>query len=165
MSGEQRIKEPHSTIKIRFQDCDPFGHLNNAAYINYFINAREDHLQQFYGIDIYERQKNTNENWFITKNQIAYFQPSGIMEDVTIKTRLLRFTNNSILIEGVMLDADAAKLKSVIWIEFRYVNVESGRLARHPDDLIALLTAIQYTESKPIAEQFDDRLKQIKFRA
>ncbi len=31
-----------SKTKIRFQDCDPFNHLNNAAYINYLINARED---------------------------------------------------------------------------------------------------------------------------
>ena len=165
MSYENYTNEPHSKVKIRFQDCDPFGHLNNAAYIDYFINAREDHLQQFYHIDIYERQKNTNENWFITKNQIAYFQPSGIMEEVTIKTRLLRFTTNVILIEGLMLDAEAGTLKSVIWIEFRYVNVETSRLARHPDDLIELLTAIQYTESEPIAEQFDDRLKQIKSRS
>ena len=164
MGTVQYTKEPHSKVTIRFQDCDPFGHLNNAAYINYFINAREDHLQQFYSIDIYERQKDTKENWFITKNQIAYFQPCGIMEEVTIKTRLLRFTNNVILIEGLMLDAAGEKLKSVIWIEFRYVNVETGRLARHPDDLVSLLTAVQYTETEPIAEQFDDRLKQIKSR-
>ena len=26
-----------STVKIRFQDCDPFNHLNNAAYLNYFV--------------------------------------------------------------------------------------------------------------------------------
>ena len=30
-----------STVKIRFQDCDPFNHLNNAAYLNYFVNARD----------------------------------------------------------------------------------------------------------------------------
>ena len=41
-----------SNMKIRFQDCDPFNHLNNAAYLNYFMNAREDHLIENYGIDI-----------------------------------------------------------------------------------------------------------------
>jgi acyl-CoA thioester hydrolase len=28
-------KELESTAVIRFQDCDPFGHLNNARYIDY----------------------------------------------------------------------------------------------------------------------------------
>ena len=26
-----------SNTKIRFQDCDPFNHLNNAAYLNYVL--------------------------------------------------------------------------------------------------------------------------------
>ena len=43
------IQEPESKVAIRFQDCDPFAHLNNAKYIEYFINAREDHLIQAYG--------------------------------------------------------------------------------------------------------------------
>ena len=43
-----------STVKIRFQDCDPFNHLNNAAYLNYFVNAREDQILEQYGIDIYK---------------------------------------------------------------------------------------------------------------
>ncbi len=29
-----------SKVLIRFSDCDPFNHLNNARYIDYFINAQ-----------------------------------------------------------------------------------------------------------------------------
>ncbi len=162
MSFDQFTKEPFSKTIIRFQDCDPFGHLNNAAYINYFINAREDHLKHFYGFDVYAHHKETNENWFITKNQIAYFQPSEIMEEVLIKTRLLRLTNNMVLIEGLMFDAAGEKLKSVIWMEFRYVNTATGRLARHTDTIMELLTAVQYSGEQAIAENFDERLKQMK---
>ena len=50
-------KELESTVKIRFQDCDPYGHLNNGAYINLFINAREDQLESHYNFDIYEYSK------------------------------------------------------------------------------------------------------------
>ena len=46
-----------STTKIRFQDCDPFNHLNNGSYINYFINHREDQLIIHYDIDIYDMAK------------------------------------------------------------------------------------------------------------
>ena len=162
MNTDHYTKEPHSKTIVRFQDCDPFGHLNNAAYINYFINAREDHLKLFYGFDVYRHHKEKNENWFITKNQIAYFQPCGIMEEVLVKTRLLRMTNNVVLIEGLMFDTAGEKLKSVIWIEFRYVNTATGRLARHPENLMELLAAVQYTDGQPITENFDERLKQVK---
>ena len=37
---------------IRFPDCDPFNHLNNSRYLDYFINAREDHLIKFHQFNI-----------------------------------------------------------------------------------------------------------------
>ncbi|MDA8650906.1 thioesterase, partial [Flavobacteriaceae bacterium] len=48
---ENKILE--SKAIVRFQDCDPFNHLNNAAYLNYLVNAREDQLMEAYGINIY----------------------------------------------------------------------------------------------------------------
>ncbi len=45
-------KTPHSLYTIRFTDCDPFGHLNNGRYIDYLLNAREDHLKTEYGVDL-----------------------------------------------------------------------------------------------------------------
>ena len=43
------IKEIATTVKIRFSDCDPIGHLNNVKYLEYMLNAREDHVEEFYG--------------------------------------------------------------------------------------------------------------------
>ena len=43
-----------SQTKIRFQHCDPFNHLNNGSYIDYFMNHREDQLIMHYDIDIYK---------------------------------------------------------------------------------------------------------------
>ena len=42
-----------SKALIRFPDCDPFNHLNNARYIDYFINAREDHIIANLNFNIY----------------------------------------------------------------------------------------------------------------
>ena len=53
----ETLKEPESRVIVRFQDCDPFGHLNNSRYLDYLINARKDHLVAAYGFDIYERAK------------------------------------------------------------------------------------------------------------
>lgn len=75
MDNKNFEKELTSKVIIRFQDCDPFGHLDSARYIDYFINAREDHLAQYYDFDIYKRQKELNEDWVVTKHQIAYISP------------------------------------------------------------------------------------------
>ena len=41
-----------SFYTVRFSDCDPLRHLNNARYIDYMLNAREDHLKEHYQMDL-----------------------------------------------------------------------------------------------------------------
>ncbi len=152
-------KEPETKIAIRFQDCDPFGHLNNARYIDYFVNAREDHLADYYDLDIYERQRRTKTNWVVAKTKIAYIFPVIFRETVTIKTRLIRFTENSLLMEGVM-SGKKGDLKSVIWIEFRYFDLAKGKPGRHPDNLMELFDRI--TIKGINTDSFDSRVRDIR---
>lgn len=160
MANTDIQKEPESLVTVRFHDCDPFGHLNNTKHIEYFITAREDHLKDFYGFDIYERSNQTNENWYITKTQIVYFAPAMLMEHVRIKTRLINFSSISILIEGIMTDESAAQIKSIAWIEFRYVNLTANRLARHPAELLSFLESIRFNAEG--IDSFDKRTQIIK---
>ncbi len=74
------VKEPESTAEIRFQDCDPFGHLNNARYIDYFMNARTDQIAEYYGLQLL--QEGQSKSWVVTKSQIVYFVPAKLMETV-----------------------------------------------------------------------------------
>ena len=34
------IQTPETIHRVHFQDCDMLGHLNNARYLDYFLNAR-----------------------------------------------------------------------------------------------------------------------------
>ena len=61
--------------KVRFQDCDPFNHLNNSSYIDYFMNAREDQILENYQLDIYEHLRTTGQAWVVASNQISYIKP------------------------------------------------------------------------------------------
>lgn len=151
--------EPISDVVIRFQDCDPFGHLNNARYIDYFINVREDHLLNHYDLDIYERQKQSNKNWVVAKTKIAYLFPVVFREKVSVLTRLIKYTDNSLLMEGVMLDKKRMAIKSIIWIEFRHFDLKKVKLARHSDELMELFNGISIKGIN--TESFDVRVKQI----
>lgn len=97
MNALPRVLE--TKTKIRFQDCDPFNHLNNAAYINYFNNAREDQLIENNGIDIYHMARKEGKSRVTASNQIAYLRPAFLMEEVIIESQLLHYTDSQILVE------------------------------------------------------------------
>lgn len=161
MESRNAVKEPCSEIVVRFQDCDPFGHLYNARYIDYFINAREDHLAEHYDLDIYERQKTCEENWLITKHQIAYVYPVLYREPVLITTTLLTFTENSILMEGIMSGTTPKTLKSVIWTQFKYFSFLTGKPTRHPKDIMLLFESIARS-GEVDHSNFDLRVQQLR---
>ena len=138
LSSPVLTKMPESMMVARFQDCDPFGHLNNARYLDYFLNAREEHLAQHYNFHIYDHTKQTNEGWVVTNTQISYLRPVGVMEEVLVRTCLLQFTDTTITIEGVMLDPKMLKLKSLCWMQFTYVSLATGRSITHPKTLLTL---------------------------
>lgn len=135
-------KQLESTAQIRFQDCDPFRHLNNARYTDYFMNARFDQLLQFYNFNLFEVAEKTNHGWVVTKNHTAFLSPVTMLEQVIIRTQLIEMTENRITVEGVMLDNNARRVKAVTWIEFTFVNLLTGRTANHTDDLMNLFRAV-----------------------
>ena len=157
------VKEPESTVVIRFQDCDPFRHLNNARYIDYFMNAREDHLAQFYNFRIFDVVQQTNHGWVVTKNQIAYLSPAAVQEQVIIRTQLIQMTENSLVVEGIMLNQTARRLKAVCWIEFQYIDLLAGRSATHPDDMMDFFRAV-VVEDVFAADSFNERVAALSAR-
>ncbi|WKZ48032.1 MAG: acyl-CoA thioesterase [Anaerolineales bacterium] len=146
-TSENLVKEPESEVVARFQDCDPFGHMNNARYMDYFINAREDHLIHFYDLNIYEHANNAKAAWVVSKSHIAYLRPVLVMEKIRIRTRVIHYSENSIAVEALMLDSEGTRLKSMLWIEFAYVSLESGRPTKHSPEMMDLLRRAAYSDS------------------
>ena len=67
-------------------------------------------------------------------------------ETVRIRTRLIHLTENTILIEGLMLDEDAVRPKAIAWMEFTYVSLQSGRVRAHDEELQAFLQSVLVDE-------------------
>ena len=132
---------PESHTRIRFQDCDPFGHLNNGRYLDYFINAREEHLREFYGLDIYEGRFRER-NWVVRSSMLSHLSPARNNQTVLLRTKMLNFSRSSIVVEAVMLTEDGKRLLATGWADFRYFDVRSGRPARHEPDLMQLFDRV-----------------------
>ncbi len=141
------VTMPESIVMARFQDCDPFGHLNNARYIDYFLNAREDHLIQFYNFNIYQHTQQNQAGWVVTHTEISYLRPVNVTEEVVIRTCLIQFGDSQITVEGAMLDKTTRKVKAFGWMQFAYVSLQTGRMASHSEDLIRLFSSVQMDQN------------------
>ncbi|MFD2823855.1 acyl-CoA thioesterase [Lacinutrix iliipiscaria] len=148
-----------SKAKIRFQDCDPFNHLNNGSYINYFMNHREDELVSKYDIDIYKMANTIGKSWVSSSNQITYIRPALLMETVIIESQLINYTTSDLYVEMRMYNANKSQLKAVIWSGFTHFNLLKLSREQHTDELMKLFQSVH----SPIdAKTFEERIKQIK---
>ena len=131
-----------SKTKIRFQDCDPFNHLNNGSYINYMINAREDQVLKYYNFDLYKLIQKHGQGWVTASNQIAYLKPALLMETVTIDSKIIRLSERDLTVEIRMWNNDKTELKTVLWCSFVYFNLKTQRVAKHPNDFMQLFKQV-----------------------
>lgn len=148
-----------SKTKIRFQDCDPFNHLNNGCYIDYFMNHREDALIKYYNIDIYKMAKTQGKSWVSSSNQIAYLKPVFLMESVVIQSQLINYSDSELQVEMRMYNEDKSVLKAIIWSSFVHFNLLKQQREKHSKKLIQLFKNI----NKPLVHKsFEARINQLK---
>lgn len=139
--------------KVRFQDCDPFNHLNNSKYLEYFINVREDQIAEHYDLDIFKYMKKTGLSWVVASNQISYIKPAFTMETVLIESQLIQYTDNFLLVEMKMWNESETELKSVLWIKFVHFNLQTQKTANHSDELMQLFQSVVVPVDQSIFEK------------
>ena len=155
-----REKEPESKVRIRFVDCDPYGHLNNGRYLDYFISAREEQLMKHYDLDIYGEQYK-EAGWVVRSSHLTHLLPALNNQQVIIKTRLLNYSRSNIVVEFLMLNEDKTKVHATAWLDFRYINFTTGKPARHETHSLELFEAIHLgVDFRPGGER--ERLKNIR---
>ena len=145
-----------STARIRFQDCDPFNHLNNGRYTDYFLNAREDHLLEQYNFDIYGIATATGRTWVVSTSQIAYMRPAILMEQVVISSQLITYSPKHVEVEMLMWDKDKKEMKALCWMSFVHFDLSTNRSAEHIVEHMELFAQV----CLPVEEKvFDMRVK------
>ncbi|MEP7252180.1 MAG: acyl-CoA thioesterase [Ginsengibacter sp.] len=150
-------KTPSSYYTVRFGDCDLFAHLNNARYLDYFINAREDHLKEAYGVDLalYYQQ---GISWVVGTHQITYLRPAAYNERVFISSTLIELSTDLLLVEMIMTDEKQSHLKAFLWTKFIPINVTTGRKESHPENFMEFAKSIKNDETDN-TEDYQKRLQ------
>lgn len=152
-------KNPNSDYKIRFNDCDLFGHLNNSRYLDYFINAREDHLKEYYNLDLTVYYKN-NLAWLVGSHEIVYLRPAIYNEVVTIQSTLLFADNEFLHLETIMMNEKQNHLKAIMRTKLIPVNTKTGKKEQHQPAFMEWAKTIENTAINN-EENLQDRIKHL----
>jgi YbgC/YbaW family acyl-CoA thioester hydrolase len=152
-------RQTRSRSIIRFQDCDPLRHLNNAKYFDYFFNARDDQVPQLYGLSPMDLFTDYQAGWVVYQHQIAYIRPALVSEWVIIRSRIIFYNTDTTVVEYVMSDAVEQQLKTVLWTTLKYVDVNTGRKIPHHEPVMQYLRAVHYPGADFANTDFAGRIK------
>ena len=138
------------------------GHLNNARYLDYFLNAREDHIATHYAFNLRALAREQRAAWVITKHHLSYLRPARHAETVRIGTQLVHFDNQNLVIEMQMRSADNSRLLALLWSEMAYVSMPAGTRTDHANVMMDLLDELDVEDVNYDPDGFDDRVKEVR---
>ena len=72
------------SFRVRTYECDAYGHVNNAVYLNYLEFARDQYLEH-HGLD-YQSLVASGNGIFVSEARLSYLSPALPGEDLTMVT-------------------------------------------------------------------------------
>lgn len=151
-------KWPETRTLVRFSDCDLYGHLSNIQYVKYFMDAREDHIAESYGITLADFAKQ-GVGWVVSSNQISYFRSAKVNEPVILRSGIIDLSANHILVEMQMIDEKRTNIKAALWSRFVHISLKDGRKAEHSNEMMELFSKVKLDG---VELDFETRMRTLK---
>jgi len=132
-------------IVVRFSDCDPLGHVNNARYLTYLEQARIELWRRQAGLELRAAgSRSGNEAFILARMEIDFLAPAHDGDVLEIKLTLDKIGRKSLTFGYEMIDvttgeAVARAMSVVVWYDYG-----SNQSIVLPDEKKALF-------SKPVA--------------
>lgn len=127
-------KELSTVVKVRFSDCDPIGHLNNVKYLEYMLNAREDHVEHGYGFTYEEYTRKTGCTWITVQNEIAYLKEVRYNAKVMITSKTIEIGDRLSKVEILMKSEDGKIIHSILWLTVIYFDMKTRASVSQPEE-------------------------------
>lgn len=99
------------------------------------FNAREDHVETFYGFTYEEYTKKTGCTWIAIQNEIAYLKEVRYNTQVVISSKTIDVQDRTAKVEILMKSLDEKTVHAVLWVTVIYFNVKTRRSEVHPADI------------------------------
>ncbi len=140
-----------SLVKVRFNECDPMGHLNNANYLTYLEQVAFDAIAAA-EMDRFTLVERYGALFVVRKHEVTYQQPALENEWLLIRSwgndirgarawreySVSRYTgdpsdiNQGEVMVGAIPEVDRKEVVVTAVTEFAFMNVTTGRPSRVP---------------------------------
>jgi acyl-CoA thioester hydrolase len=123
-----------TTFPVRYYECDPYGHVNNANYLRYATEAAlQASADAGYGWDKYNELGTV---WLIREASVEYMRPAQRGDTLVVKTWVSDFRRVRSRREVEISLADSGELCAKIYLDWVYLEARSQKPVRIPSDLI-----------------------------
>jgi acyl-CoA thioester hydrolase len=124
-------------LEVRFRDCDPMGHVNNAVYLTYLEQARLAHWRKLWGFGV-EAMPTDSPGVILARAEIDFRIPARYGDMLEIRIGLARIGRTSFTYEYEVLD-DAGRIVAIASSVQVMYDYASGRPVPVPQDIRAKL--------------------------
>jgi acyl-CoA thioester hydrolase len=140
-----------STFKVRFYECDPYGHVNNTNYLRYMQEAAFE-ASAAAGYDSV-RYEEMGRLWYVHATDIEFLRPLKYGHTVEVKTWVQDFRRVTSRRAYELRSANTGELAAKATTDWAFLDTATLKPASIPRELLAAF----FPEGMP--EQQPDRVK------
>ena len=119
-------------IEVRFRDCDPLGHVNNAAYLTYLEQARLFYWRSLWGFGL--DAGTANPGVIMARAEIDYRLPAHYGQTLVVRIDLAAIGKTSFTYDYEILDEAQRVVASARTVQVMY-DYQAGRPVPISDDI------------------------------
>ena len=120
-------------LDVRFRDCDPLGHVNNAVYLTYLELARFAHWRALWGFG-FESLPATTPGVILARAEIDYQIPARYGDTLEVRIDLAAIGRTSFTYDYEVLDVQGRVVASARTVQVMY-DYRVGKPVPVPDDV------------------------------
>jgi acyl-CoA thioester hydrolase len=125
-------------LEVRFRDCDPMGHANNAVYLTYLEQTRFAHWRSLWGFGSPQLPPGMP-GVILARVECDYKRPAKYGDTIEIRMRVAEIGRTSFRYEYEIVDAEGRTMLTAKTVQVMY-DYAAEKPVPIPDDIRALLS-------------------------
>jgi len=125
-------------LDVRFRDCDPMGHVNNAVYLTYLEQSRLAHWRSLWGFGTPQLPPG-RPGVILARVECDYKRPATYGETLEIRLTIGELGRSSFRYEYEIVDDKGRTVLTAKTVQVMY-DYAAGKPVPIPDDIRTLLS-------------------------
>ena len=124
-------------LEVRFRDCDPMGHVNNAVYLTYLEQTRFSHWRSLWGFGTSQLTA-ARPGVILARVECDYKRPAKYGDMLDIRMTVAELGRSSFRYEYEIVDEQGRTVLTATTVQVMY-DYTAEKPVAIPDDIRALL--------------------------